>query len=87
MFFTSKNTLVIALLIYRLAVLYIKRNETTEEVSLEVINGDITSVPESGTFRRTSELRRKLLSYYGTGSFVHGNGQPAHSPRTGVNII
>lgn len=77
MFFTSKNTLVITLLVYRFVVLFLKRNEPEKEISIETINGDIPQIPESSTFRRTSEVRRKLLEYYVNESFEPSKSRPS----------
>lgn len=64
MFFTSKNTLVIALLVYRLIVLFINRNVPVKEISVDTLYSEVSQVPERSVFRRTSEIRRKLLSYH-----------------------
>ncbi|XP_045162299.2 transmembrane protein 26-like [Mercenaria mercenaria] len=77
MFFTSKNTLVIALLMYRLVVLFINRNEPEKEISVETVNGDISSIPESSTFRKTSEIRKKLLEYHVSENFDHHKSRPS----------
>lgn len=63
MFFTSKNTLVIALLIYRLVVLFLERKRKTDDTdSLDSVQD--RPVPDSGVFRRTSEARKSLIAYY-----------------------
>ncbi|XP_060585684.1 transmembrane protein 26-like [Ruditapes philippinarum] len=77
MFFTSKNTLVIALLIYRLIVLFINRNEPDKDVTIESNNGDISLIPETSTFRRTSEKRRQLLEFYVSDNFDRYQSRPS----------
>lgn len=62
-FFTFKNSLVIALLFYRLVVLFIERKKRSEDGSDKDSKHDL-SVPDSGVFRRTSEARKSLIQYY-----------------------
>ncbi|KAL4221501.1 hypothetical protein ACF0H5_019758 [Mactra antiquata] len=64
MFFTSKNSLVIALLAYRLVALFLNRNGLVKEVSIDTIYSEVSEIPEKSVFRRTSEIRRKLLTYH-----------------------
>ncbi len=66
MFFTSKNTLVIVLLIYRLAVLFVERNKPKGKGKYSSIDNSVDEedqipIYEQSAFRRTATLQNRPL--------------------------
>ena len=63
-FFTFKNSLVIALLVYRLVVLFLNRKKRLVKHRDSIDSAQDEAIPNSGVFRRTSEARKSLIQFY-----------------------
>ncbi|XP_052760797.1 transmembrane protein 26-like [Mya arenaria] len=75
MFFTSKNSVVIALMMYRLIVLFLERkrheDDTVTHNAIDQI--PINTIQEPDVFRRTSKIRETLLKAYELQTSHHMN--------------